>query len=279
MPQKLLPDPSAISSLQKRTTFFYFFKLKNAKRNGAGIREQFAQHQSKCLHWLNCEYAFIGAGENTWTHAAIFEFPNFKAVEKAIETGISSEELEGIQGFAVQATRPPKLALFLFKLLRPIGALLHRGPEEATVDEVVEIIDTEGGIHPNRQQIARHLQNKRTAKAYMINLLQTYEQAQYPGKKSRISGATAYYRKYGFVAARSVYMLGGELVLAGRMGEPIIEANAPVLTKGVWEGIGIMEYPDPSNLIALEKMPGYKKSLTHRNAGLERTVLIISKKG
>lgn len=277
--QQLLPSKEVIPALKNRTIFFYFFKLKNAANNGATIREQFAQYQAKCLHWLECEYAFIGEGENTWTHAALFEFSNFEAVTQAINKGISSNEVAALQGFAVRPTSPPKFILFLFKLLRPIGALLKGNIEGQTVNQVIEIMGGEGGIISTREQIARHLQNNRTSKAYMINLLQTYKTAQYPDGNSTVSGATAYYKRYGTVAARSVYMLGGQLVLAGRMGQPIIEINAPKLTTGNWEGIGIMEYPNPSNLIALEKMPGYKKSLIHRDAGLERTALIISKNG
>jgi len=49
-------------------------------------------------------------------------------------------------------------------------------------------------------------------------------------------------------------------------------------TIGAWEEIGIMEYPNPSKLFSLMKIPGYEKALTHRNAGLKRTVVIISKK-
>ncbi len=275
--QQLLPNKETIDSLKNRTTFFYFFKLKNTEENETTIREQFAQHQAKCLYWLECEYAFVGEGENTWTHAAIFEFPSFDVVKQAIEKGIHSDSIEALQGFSVRTTSPPKFILFLFKLLRPIGAFFNRGTEKPTVNQVIEIMGGEGGIAATREQITRHLQNTRSSKAYMINLLQTYKTAQYPDGNSTVSGATAYYKRYGFTAARSVYMLGGKLVLAGRMGQPIIEVNAPKLTKGSWEGIGIMEYPTPSNLIALENMPDYKKSLIHRDAGLERTVLIISK--
>ena len=99
--QQLLPNKDAISSLKKRTTFFYFFKLHNAADNGLTIRAEFERHQAKCLHWFECEYAFVGEGENTWSHAAIFEFPSFAAVTQAIDKGISSEGVEALQGFAV----------------------------------------------------------------------------------------------------------------------------------------------------------------------------------
>ncbi len=274
--QQLLPNPDGISAIKNRTLFFYLFKLKKADDDGATIRQQFAQVQANCLHWLHCEYAIIGEGDDFWTHAAIFEFPNFAAVKQAIQKGISNKEVEALQGFAVRPTIPPNVILYIFKLLRPIGRLLSRNAKKRTADEILKSVGKEG-IAPKKHQIERHLQNTRTCKAYMINLLHTYKKAQYENGTT-VSGRTAYYRRYGIVALRSVLMQGGNLILSGRMGHPIIEVNAPKLTKGIWEGIGTMEYPNPAKLFTLKNMPGYQKALTHRDAGLERTVLIISKK-
>ena len=276
--QQLLPNPGILSTIEKRTLFFYFFKLKKGD-DGAAIRQQFAYHQATCLHWLHCEYVIVGEGVDFWTHAAIFEFPNFAAVKQAIHQGIVSNNVEAVQGFAVRPTIPPNFILSLFKLLRPIGSLINRNAEKRTATQILDVFEQERGITPKKYQIERHLQNTRTSNAYMINLLHTYKKAQYGnGNETTISGATAYYRRYGLVALRSVLMQGGNLILSGRMGQPIIEVNAPKLTKGVWEGIGIMEYPNPSKLLTLKYMPGYQKALRHRDAGLERTVVIVSKR-
>ncbi len=276
---QILPNTTkATTKLKNRTTFLYFFKFKDANNDGATTRQQFAEHQATCLQWLVCEYAFIGVAENSWTHAAIFKFPNVETRNKAMQKGLHSDELEAVQGFAVQITTPPSFILSIFKLLRPFAGFWNRREAKVTAEEILKTMDGEGGIAPTKGQIIRHLQNNRTSKAYMINLLQSHPKAQYSNDKSMVSGATAYYRRYGLVALRSVLMMGGNLILAGRMGKPIIEINVPSLTKGAWEGIGIMEYPTPLGIFDLEKMPGYKKSLNHRRAGLERTVLIISKK-
>ncbi len=274
--QQLLPNQEVISTIENKTLFFYFLKLKKADEDGAAIRQQFAKQQATCLHWLHCEYAIIGEGDDFWTHAAIFKFPNFAAVKQAIHHGISSDNVEAVQGFAVRPNNPPNFILYLFKSLLPLGRLLSRNAKKRTASEILESVEEEE-IAPKIHQIERHLQNTRTSKAYMINLLHTYEKAQYANGMTS-SGATAYYRKYGLVALRSVLMQGGNLILSGRMGQPVIEINAPKLTKGVWEGIGIMEYPNPAKLFTLKYMPGYDKALRHRDAGLERTVLIVSKK-
>ena len=276
--QQLLPNIESISVLQNRTVFFYFLKLKNTADNGDSIKQQFTQHHAQCSHWWNCEYTFIGAGDDYWTHAAIIEFPNFAAVENAVKDKIKSEAVEHLQVFTIRKTMPPKFILSLFKLLRPFAFFFDKSSKKLSVNNVLASFKTEGGIAPTKKQITRHLANTRTSKAFMINLLQTYPQAKYADNDSANTGATAYYKRYGFVAMRSVIMTGGNLVLAGRMGKPILETNAPEATRGAWEGIGIMEYPNPLKIFSLEKMPGYKKALAHRRAGLERTALIISKR-
>ncbi|MEM6804552.1 MAG: hypothetical protein AAF696_24340 [Bacteroidota bacterium] len=271
--QKLLPALEGLSDLNNRTLFFYFFNISSSEKAGEETKKAFNQHKAKILHWLECEYTFIGDGEDCWTHAALVQFPDLSAIEAAAQAGIKSEELEDIQAFAVKQTKVPAFILFLFKLLRPIGSLLDKGLDK---EEVLESFSG-GGITPRKDQLEKHFSNTRQSKAYMINLLQSYKIAQYPGNTT-VRGATAYYRRYGFTAMRSVIMTGGNLVLAGRMGKPILESKAPEATQGPWEGIGIMEYSHPQKIFSLEHMPGYRKAIDHRTAGLERTALIIAKK-
>ena len=276
--QELLPNIESLASFQNRTVLFYFFKLKNKYDKGHSIKKQFALFQGKCNFWVNCEYTFIGAEDDYWTHAAIIEFPNFAAIENAVKNKIKNEAVEHLQVFAVRKTIPPKFILFLFKLLRPFAYFFSSSSEKLSLNKVLVPFKTEGGIAPTKNQVARHLSNTRTSKAYMINLLQSYKKAKYADQQSNITGATAYYKRYGLVAMRSVIMIGGNLILAGKMGKPILETAAPKTTKGSWEGIGIMEYSNPLKIFSLEKMPGYIEALNHRRAGLERTALIISKR-
>ncbi len=250
--QQLLPNPYVISTIENKALFFYFFRLKNLDDNGAGIQHKFATVQATCLHWLQCEYAIIGEESDFWTHAAIFEFPNFTAVKQAIQKGINDRDVEALQALAIEPTKVPGVILFLFILLRPFSILINRYAEKVTLNQVIERMNGEGGIHPNINQTTRHFQNNRTSKAYMINLLQYYSKAQYGDRSSSISGATAY-RRYGFVGLRSIMMLGGNLILTGSIGQPILEVKAPITTIGDWEEISIMECPNPAQLFTLKK--------------------------
>lgn len=273
---ELLPHIDSISSINNKTILFYFLKLKNGD-DGSSIRQKFVDQGAKCSHWFHCEYNFIGEEEDFWTHAAVFEFSDFKIIEQAIRKGIGIDSIEAVQAFAVRPTSIPSFILFFFKLLRPIGSVIRFSAGQISAEEILDGFEATGGIAPTKNQVIRHLQNTRSSKAYMINLLQLYDKAKYNNVSSNVSGATAYNRRYGLPALRGVIMQGGKLILSGRMGIPFVEFNAPKTTQGAWPGIAIMEYPKPSGLQLLEKMPGYKKALVHRRAGLERTALIISK--
>jgi len=124
--QQLLPNIESISSLESKTTLFYFFKFKKGEINRSDIQKGFVQHQAKCLHWFNCEYTFIGEGDDQWTHAAVFEFPDFATLEQAVRKGIGSAGVVAVQGFAVRPTSVPSIIIFLFELLRPIGTYISR---------------------------------------------------------------------------------------------------------------------------------------------------------
>ena len=77
------------------------------------------------------------------------------------------------------------------------------------------------------------------------------------------------------MAIRSVYLLGGRLIAFGRLEGPLIE-GAPNATSGSWDELAIMEYPTPRTILKLEQMPGYRAALADREAGLERTVIIVA---
>ena len=111
----------------------------------------------------------------------------------------------------------------------------------------------------------------------MINLLAYRERAAYPegSRRADLSGRAAY-RRYGVVAARSVALLGGTIEHLGRLDRGV--GDPPGLaTSGDWDELAIVRYPRPRSLVQLEAMPGYARALSHRNAGLARTALIVSR--
>jgi uncharacterized protein (DUF1330 family) len=272
--KQLLPSMQVLTSNERSKTLFYFFKLQKYT-DGSILKRKFDGFGAKCLHWWQCEYTFIGEGEEYWTHAAVFQFSSLEALYAAQESGLSSNDVLDLQLFRANLTMPPRFIISVFKLLRPIG-WFYRHSKLNSVESIMAFFEKESKIAPRKDQIKRHLANQRESKAFMINLLQTFEKAQYENENSNISGNTAYFKKYGVTAIRSVIMMGGDLAFSARIGEPLIEGNAPASTKGSWENVTVMQYPNPSKLFELEQMPGYKSAIKHRNAGLERTALIIA---
>jgi hypothetical protein len=284
---KLLPDFEKLPPLSKKGEFpllFYFFKLKEADKEGINLRALMHNHGAKCLHWWTCEYTFIGEGDY-WTHCGVFEITDKNAFLAATKASVSTpsvksvlEAVENVQLYFAKAKMPPKLIWVLFKLLRPLGILLDTN-KKSTTEKVLTAFDSEGGINPRRDQIERHLTNNRKTKAFMINLLQYKPKAIYddPSVQRDISGRTAYTNIYGIVALRSVIMTGGDFTFGAQLGAPILENDAPKSTMGFWDDVIVMSYSDPSRLFSLKRMPGYGSALKHRTAGLLRTALMISK--
>ena len=276
--KQLLPSLQSFTSNEKSRTFFYFLRLEKLA-DGNILKRKFEGFGGKCLHWWECEYTFIGDGDEYWTHAAVFKFSSAEALTVAQKSGLSSNEVLDLQLFSADVSMPSKIVTLAFKMLRPIGWFYSKSNPKGTVDDIANTFQDEGGIVPRKDQIQRHLANQRASKAFMINLLQPYKKAQYgeSEENSTISGGTAYFKKYSVTAMRSVLMMGGNLEFSAKLGAPLLEGNSPKATQGSWAGVAVMQYPNPSKLLALEHMPGYKSVLKHRRAGLERTALIVAK--
>ncbi|MBT5858186.1 MAG: hypothetical protein HOH84_07700 [Flavobacteriaceae bacterium] len=272
----IIPNPIKLidTEITNKVTLFYLFKFSKTVETSKIIKQEFDNQNIKCLHWFNCQYNFIGE-DDFWTNSALLEFESIDHLGKVFIKKIGNSDIQALQVFNLTPKLPPKIIIYLFKLLRPIGYLL-----DCLIKNEIDyskLSNSGSKILPNKKQNNRFKNNNSKEKAYMINLLKAYEIAKYKDKNIIKSGREAYYEKYGTVAFRSVILTGGNFTYAGRfIGSPLIEYNAPNDTKGNWQALGIMEYSNPKKLYSLEKMPGYKKSLKHRDAGLERTFNIYS---
>jgi uncharacterized protein (DUF1330 family) len=108
----------------------------------------------------------------------------------------------------------------------------------------------------------------------MVNYLAFFERAGYGESSPSISGSAAY-KRYGQVAARAVYLLGGRVVFLGAVEACLGEATA-ASTSGPWHEVAIVDYPSRFAFSRLTAMPGYTAALAHRRAGLQRTVLALT---
>ena len=119
------------------------------------------------------------------------------------------------------------------------------------------------GIRPTRDQLNAFLEAPIDGPVVMINLLKFKERAE--GEDG--SGEEAYGR-YGASVVKMVEERGGRVVWAGRPHGVLIGGDADE-----WDQVVLVEYPSRDAFIEMTSNPDYEDVHTHREAGLERTVL------
>jgi uncharacterized protein (DUF1330 family) len=117
-------------------------------------------------------------------------------------------------------------------------------------------------IKPNMEQFAALAAAAKTnsGTVVMLNLL-----------KFRAGEGAREYGAYGDSASKMVKALGGRLIYVGRCDQVLIGDDA-----NDWDAIAVVEYPNRQAFIDMVSKPDYQKASEHRDAGLERTVLIAT---
>ena len=119
-------------------------------------------------------------------------------------------------------------------------------------------------ITPNKQQFADLVADPDSGPVVMLNLLKFKPRADH----SEESGAAAY-QKYGDTAVQMVEARGGKVLWAGRADQILIgDPNEN------WDQVILVEYPSRSAFLDMVSQPEYQDAHTHRESGLERSVLI-----
>jgi uncharacterized protein (DUF1330 family) len=118
-------------------------------------------------------------------------------------------------------------------------------------------------IRPNPEQFKQLAADAATdtGPVVMLNLLKFK-----PGDGARE------YNAYGDTARRMVERTGGRLIYAGRCEQVLIGDN----DANNWDAIAVVEYPSRKAFLEMVSQPDYEKAHEHREAGLERTVLIAT---
>jgi len=229
------------------------------------------------LVWsARAERLVIGEGELHWTHAALARGPSERGILEVLRRSARSAGLLEVASRRFRRQRLPTPARALLGLLRFIGRWRRPEPPDASMLELPPGL-APSPVNPPLERMREIAADRSPAAAFMINLLAYRERAEYPeGTRGPAPSGRAAYRRYGVVAARSVALLGGAIEHIGRLERGL--GDPPGLaTSGGWDELVIVRYPRPSSLAQLDRMPGYARALAHRNAGLARTALVISR--
>jgi uncharacterized protein (DUF1330 family) len=124
-------------------------------------------------------------------------------------------------------------------------------------------------IRPNLDQFTAYAESDQTGEVVMLNLLKFKRRADADSTDAGSSGADAYQR-YADAAIAMVERRGGKLLWLGRADHVFIgdvDAND-------WDSVALVSYPSRQAFLDMVSTPEYQDAHTHRDAGLEDTVII-----
>lgn len=211
------------------------------------------------------DFALIGADDAYWRRFLIL------SGGAADDMPLMLDDVEDAYIARVRFGAPPRLALGLLRLLVVLGILSKpRG-------EIMRDASHTGfraDAMPNPAAIATLLAKPSSYAPAMVNFLRYRAAAEYGPAQTPSTGRAAY-RRYGMVAMRTVYRTGGRLLFYGAV-EQVVRAAKAGPTVGDWHDVAAMRYPSPPAILSMEHAADYRAALVHRDAGLDRTVVIAS---
>jgi len=119
-------------------------------------------------------------------------------------------------------------------------------------------------ITPNREQFAALMTAPDEGPVVMLNLLKFKARA-----TNADASGNAEYRRYGDAAVEMIEKRGGKVLWTGRADQILI--GDP---EEDWDAVLLVQYPSRAAFVEMVTTPEYDKAHEHREAGLERTVVI-----
>jgi uncharacterized protein (DUF1330 family) len=119
-------------------------------------------------------------------------------------------------------------------------------------------------IRPNKDQFLELMSAPDEGPVVMLNLLKFKEKSD-----DGSSTGAASYGKYGDAVVQMVEARGGKVLWLGKADQILIGDPAQD-----WDSVALVQYPSRKAFIEMSTSKEYESAHEHREAGLERTVLI-----
>jgi uncharacterized protein (DUF1330 family) len=119
-------------------------------------------------------------------------------------------------------------------------------------------------IRPNMDQVTELMNAPDDGPVVMLNLLKFKARA----TDGEGSGGQAY-RKYGDAAVQMIEQRGGKVLWTGRAEQVLIGDPAQD-----WDAVLLVQYPSRAAFIEMTSTKEYDAAHEHREAGLERTIVV-----
>jgi hypothetical protein len=261
------------SDLSKPVQLFY---LLSSKKNAAVLRSQLttAAHRGggTVTFFARIDQLLVGEGKQPWTFAAMIRFSRGQAAINVARDSDIEIDAQRVAIYPIRTALPPPALQAALSLARPIGKLVDTGDADLAVPLVG--IQRED-VWPSPDQLAERVADTRECPVYCINFLSYRAQAEYSdGRPTTLTGVKAYLR-YGMRAIAAVRALGGRILLGGHAGAPLTDEVTSAVA-GDWDDIVIVRYPTPRTILKLDRIPWYPGGHVYRDAGLERTALLVA---
>jgi uncharacterized protein (DUF1330 family) len=129
-------------------------------------------------------------------------------------------------------------------------------------------------ITPTREQFSEFAHGERDGQVVMINLLHFAKGSTGKGETDGEPGASETgadaYRRYSADVVKMVEDRGGRVLWTGRPEHVLIgDGDADG-----WDLVALVSYPSRSAFVDMVTSPSYERAHTHRERGLDRTVLL-----
>jgi uncharacterized protein (DUF1330 family) len=125
-------------------------------------------------------------------------------------------------------------------------------------------------ITPTKEQFTEFAQGRQDGEVVMINLLHFAEKENEGEGEGQENQGQAAYRDYSDQVVRMVEDRGGKVIWLGRPEQVLIgdsEGDA-------WDLVAMVSYPNRAAFIDMVTSPSYGEAHTHRERGLDRSVLL-----
>lgn len=125
-------------------------------------------------------------------------------------------------------------------------------------------------ITPTKEQFTEFAQGRQDGEVVMINLLhfaQNESSAEGEGDESQGQAA---YRDYSDQVVKMVEERGGKVIWLGRPEQVLIGDS----DGDAWDLVAMVSYPNRAAFIDMVTSPSYGEAHTHRERGLDRSVLL-----
>jgi uncharacterized protein (DUF1330 family) len=127
-------------------------------------------------------------------------------------------------------------------------------------------------ITPTREQFSEFVHGNRDGEVVMINLLHFARGDAEAGPTAPAGASTGAgaYREYSDQVVKMVESRGGRVIWTGRPEHVLIGDSE----KDGWDLVALVSYPSRAAFIDMVTSPSYEEAHTHRERGLDRTVLL-----